>query len=151
MMQSFIRSASTSLRVINRSRRGSYQFLLVSPRSLATRRNRVRSACARKSQIFEKFNPDYDPRNNNKGLAKDDTIDSITEAMELSSGQQTFDEYLESAHMSPWVPTPDMVGRGMLKLANANKNDVSSVYFLDIRMYIYTYIYIPVYRLISYV
>jgi hypothetical protein len=38
---------------------------------------------------------------------------------------EDMNEYLKKASLSPWVPTPDPVGRRVLDLLNANKDDVS--------------------------
>ena len=38
----------------------------------------------------------------------------------------SFDEYMEIATLSPWVPTPDPVARRMLQMADASSDDVSN-------------------------
>ena len=39
-------------------------------------------------------------------------------------GLPTFDEYLKKASLSPWVPTPDVVARKMMDVAQAGPDDV---------------------------
>ena len=117
------RIISTALR--NRLQR--YLATNLQRRSFSTgrRRTKVRTATARSSQLHEKYGIEQ------YGFIPDEVIDEM-EANKpdnmldaFGAGEkQTFDEYLESANLSPWVPTPDMVGRSMLELAGANRDDV---------------------------
>jgi len=53
---------------------------------------------------------------------------SISKPFQLS--EDTMDDYLKKASLSPWVPVPDPVARKMLELAKAGPDDVRLIFAL---------------------
>ena len=102
--------------------RSSRLFNHICTRNFSGRRKKVRnSRSLRLSQLHER----YGLLSESTTISSDgDQLDSVQAAMAASSKDQTFDDYIKHASLSPWVPTPDMVGRAMLEIAGVNRDDV---------------------------
>lgn len=72
-------------------------------------------------------NDSFSQNDNNSHGASSSTKTNIlsgSDGHDDESSYITFDEYLEIASLSPWVPTPDPVARRMLEIAEASEDDI---------------------------
>ena len=89
--------------------------------NLTGRRKRTRAATFRSSQLLEQYGLVSIDGSNEELNDSSSTLEALVNADNPNEG---FDGYLNRANLSPWVPTPDIVGRAMLELAGAGRDDI---------------------------